>query len=321
MSDDEDFYDEYDEDIFWVEEPDPTVADDLAATATATNDFIFYDDPALEAEDFFSDWDDLSDDYYDQDPTVVRRQRALNALSQIPAAGIPSTKHSRKSTTKAPQFDITAFQGVVWRSPSDEVKIALHEPGEGEKVALLKNWREVFRNSHPAIGRVRVRKDGKEWMGGAGVVAAEDLYGEEDEDEADADVEDGDGLGDEFEVEDGVEVEVTSGQSNGVVVEALTDSEMVEREKEAEVNGAHLGTVEPADSLGVKNSKPNGVTAIADKPATRGRKRKAEEEADPVPELTSRTRSKRIATQKVGETKEAHSAPSGPVRRSTRNKK
>lgn len=26
MSDDEDFYDEYDEDIFWVEEPDPTVA-------------------------------------------------------------------------------------------------------------------------------------------------------------------------------------------------------------------------------------------------------------------------------------------------------
>lgn len=26
MSDDEDYYDEYDEDIFWVEEPDPTVA-------------------------------------------------------------------------------------------------------------------------------------------------------------------------------------------------------------------------------------------------------------------------------------------------------
>lgn len=26
MSDDEDYYDEYDEDIFWVEEPDPTIA-------------------------------------------------------------------------------------------------------------------------------------------------------------------------------------------------------------------------------------------------------------------------------------------------------
>ncbi|PYI01350.1 hypothetical protein BO78DRAFT_401372 [Aspergillus sclerotiicarbonarius CBS 121057] len=311
MSDDEDFYDEYDEDIFWVEEPDPTVADDLAATATVTNDLIFYDDPALEAEDFFSDWDDLSDDYYDQDPTVVRRQRALNALSQTPAAGVPPTKRTRKPTAKTPQFDIAAFQGVVWKSSSDEVKIALHEPGEGEKVALLKNWREVFRNSHPAIGRVRVRKDGREWMGGAGVVEAEDLYG--DGDEADADVEDGD--------EDGVEVEATNGQSNGVVVEVSAVSEMAEQEEDAEVNGDHPDAAEPADSLEVKKSKPNGVAAAANKPATRGRKRKAEEETDPVPEPTSRPRSKRIATQKVGETKETHSAPSGPVRRSTRNKK
>ncbi|RAK98870.1 uncharacterized protein BO80DRAFT_436522 [Aspergillus ibericus CBS 121593] len=313
MSDDEEFYDEYDEDIFWVEEPDPTVADDLAATATATNDFIFYDDPALEAEDFFSDWDDLSDDYYDQDPTVVRRQRALNALSQTPAAGIPPTKRTRKPTTKTPQFDMAAFQGVVWKSPSDEVKIALHEPGAGEKVALLKNWREVFRNSHPAIGRVRVRKDGREWVAGAGVVAAEDLYSDEDED---ADVEDGD----EDDVE--VDVEETNGESNGVGIEEPADLEIVEQEEEAEVNGDHPDAVEPADSLEVKKSKPNGVVAIAGKPATRGRKRKAGDETYPVPEPTNRPRSKRIATQKVGETKESHSAPpSGPVRRSARNKK
>ncbi|GKZ22988.1 hypothetical protein AbraIFM66951_001218 [Aspergillus brasiliensis] len=316
MSDDEDFYDEYDEDIFWVEEPDPTVADDLAATATATNDLIFYDDPALEAEEFFSDWDDLSDDYYDQDPTAVRRQRALNALlaQKTLSAGIPPTKRNWKHPSKG-LFDVAAFQGVVWKSPADDVKIALHEPGEGEKVALLKNWREVFRNSNPAIGRTRVRKEavGRRGIGAPGDVV--DLYGDEDV-EADE--------GEEADIEDGVEVEMSNGQSNGALEDvpaAGGDTDMVETENTEGTQDLPDG-IKPSDSLEVPKSKPNGVAAApADKPATRGRKRKAEDESDPVPEATSKTRSKRVATQKVGEAKVPNPAPSGPVRRSARNKK
>ncbi|GCB17445.1 hypothetical protein AAWM_00330 [Aspergillus awamori] len=315
MSDDEDFYDEYDEDIFWVEEPDPTVADDLAATATATNDLIFYDDPALEAEEFFSDWDDLSDDYYDQDPTAVRRQRALNALlaQKTISAGIPPTKRSWKHPSKG-LFDVAAFQGVVWKSPADDLKIALHEPGEGEKVALLKNWREVFRNSNPAIGRARVRKEtvGRRGIGSPEVV---DLYGAEDVEADD---------GEDADVEDGVEVEMSNGQDNGAlndVPAAGGDTDMVETENTEGTQDLPDG-IKPSDSLEVPKSKPNGVAAAsADKPATRGRKRKAEEESEPVPEATSKTRSKRVATQKVGEAKVSNPAPSGPVRRSARNKK
>ncbi|EAU33119.1 predicted protein [Aspergillus terreus NIH2624] len=74
MSDDE-FYEEYDDEYFWIEEPDPTVADDLAATATY--DALFFDDPSLDVEDFYSDWDELSDDYYDEDSTAARRQRVM----------------------------------------------------------------------------------------------------------------------------------------------------------------------------------------------------------------------------------------------------
>ncbi|PWY90855.1 hypothetical protein BO70DRAFT_425791 [Aspergillus heteromorphus CBS 117.55] len=309
MSDDEEYYDDYDEDVFWVEEPDPTVADDLAATATITNDAIFYDDPALEAEEFFSDWDDLSDDYFDDDSTAVKRQRALNLLSRP----VTLPNKPRVPASKVPKFDIAAFQGTVWKSPSDEVKIAVHEPGEGEKVALLKNWREVFRNSHPAIGRVRAR------IGGDGVGAGsreetedgdgyegEEEYEYEDEDEeadegeggADGDYDSGVGG-----VEDGV-VKVSSELSNGLG---------------SEVNGAEDApdAAEPIQSQPLKESKANGV----EKPTTKGRKRKAEDADEPAPELTGNPRSKRIATQKVGETKETHPASSGPVRRSARNKK
>lgn len=35
--------------------------------------------------------------------------------------------------------------------------VEIHTPGEGEKVSLLKNWREVFRDAKPAIGRLRGR--------------------------------------------------------------------------------------------------------------------------------------------------------------------
>ncbi|PYH98701.1 hypothetical protein BO71DRAFT_437975 [Aspergillus ellipticus CBS 707.79] len=301
MSDDEDYYDEYDEDIFWVEEPDPTIADDLAATATITNDAIFYDDPALEAEEFFSDWDDLSDDYYDEDPTAVRRQRALGLLPQ------PATKAKRSTVTVStvaavPKFDVAAFQGTVWKSPSDEVKIALHEPGEGEKVALLKNWREVFRNSHPAIGRIRVRVGGgsgrREDGEGDVDVDVEEEGGKEREEEVDGEYDSGVG---------GVEVEdaAVKVEGNGLEVE----------EKDEEVNGVEVHAAEPIQAQTSTKSKPSGVEKPA---ATRGRKRKADAE-EPAPEPP--TRSKRVATQKVGETKEPQPAASGPVRRSTRNKK
>lgn len=58
------------------------------------------------------------------------------------------------------RLDPTSFRSVVWRRPSHEnIKPELHQPGDGEKVALLKNWREIFKTSQPTkndSGLVRV---------------------------------------------------------------------------------------------------------------------------------------------------------------------
>ncbi|RHZ49912.1 hypothetical protein CDV55_102263 [Aspergillus turcosus] len=177
MSDDE-WQDEYDdEDYFWIEEPDPTVADDLAEAAT--HEALYFDDPSLDIVDVYSDWDELSDDYYDDDPTVEKRRRMMEitknngytgeSLEDIQRQGLQQQKtlvhrlHRGGVVAESPAFktDHASFQAVVWKSSDDEKNtVTLYEPGDGEKVALLKNWREVFRNSHPAIDRLRLRKLG-----------------------------------------------------------------------------------------------------------------------------------------------------------------
>lgn len=72
--------------------------------------------------------------------------------------------HRGGVVAESPAFktDHASFQAVVWKTSDDEKNtVTLYEPGDGEKVALLKNWREVFRNSHPAIDRLRLRKLGQ----------------------------------------------------------------------------------------------------------------------------------------------------------------
>ncbi|KAL2822211.1 hypothetical protein BDW59DRAFT_149800, partial [Aspergillus cavernicola] len=157
-SDDEEFFDEFDDDgIFWVEESEPTVADELAETTTYEATFL--EDPTLETAEFFSDWEELSDDYYDEDPTVVRRLRAMGALSIKETADIDSPSTKRRKLVDDPATNMQSFQGIAWRQPANETDLVeIYTPGECEKVALLKNWREVFRNAKPAIARLRAQK-------------------------------------------------------------------------------------------------------------------------------------------------------------------
>ncbi|KAL6238059.1 hypothetical protein BDW75DRAFT_46910 [Aspergillus navahoensis] len=160
MSDDEEDYYEYDEfdddGIFWVEEADPTAADDLAAAATY--DSILPDDPSLETADLYSDWDELSDDYYDDDPTAVRRLRAIGAWPIDHPSHIDTPPSKRRKGAGTLADNLTSFQGVAWKHPEDETDmVEIYAPGDGEKVSLLKNWREVFRDAKPAIGRLRGR--------------------------------------------------------------------------------------------------------------------------------------------------------------------
>ncbi|KAE8364554.1 hypothetical protein BDV27DRAFT_112350 [Aspergillus caelatus] len=347
MSDDEDYYDEYDEDIFWIEEPDPEIADDLAATAVY--DAIFFEDPSLEVEEYFSDWDDQSDDYYDEDPTAVRRQRAMGLwpnkynikeLNDIIAAKKNlSVQNGPIPKTTLPETDITSFQGTVWKTPHDDnPPRKLYEPGDGEKVALLKNWREVFRSSHPAIGRVRMRKVGSD-MAPPRVPAATKRADTSSDDTSTASSLES--LRETDVGSDGFSKTTTPAEpslsppltvhSHRVIKSASdlpVNSKMLEHEfpieapepyddsmgMELESSDLQSATMQEQES---SPKKPKSVTA----PSTRTRKRKASDALDQpdADKNQTTTRSKRIASKKVGQAADPPAA-SGPTRRSTRNK-
>lgn len=114
------------------------------------------EDPSLAVVETFSDWEYYSDDYYDDDPSIIKKQetdadgpprkkkRKLSALQDVPALSLgPATVDNNSPT------DPNSFKGVLWRPQSTlgKEEITLYEPGKGEKVALLSDWREVFKTS------------------------------------------------------------------------------------------------------------------------------------------------------------------------------
>ena len=124
----------------------------------------------------------MSDDYYDEDPTALRIQRVManwpnrdrdlqHAAAQEREPRPNPQPKSKLKSADGPKTDVASFRGTVWRTATDEnPRSKLYEPGDGEKVALLKNWREVFRVSHPANERARIRKGaGKGVENGAGL--------------------------------------------------------------------------------------------------------------------------------------------------------
>ena len=145
---------------------------------TATYSPVPIDDPCLDIVESFSDWEYYSDDYYDDEPTILRRRR--RGESTLKGAGYTNTQNNglprRKKRLLFPTDDIpklslgapltdsvaATFKGVVWKKPGDfETKPKLYEPGDGEEVALLKNWREIFKPSHHKYDHMRLAKQQK----------------------------------------------------------------------------------------------------------------------------------------------------------------
>ena len=128
--------------------------DELAASSYY--EAAFYEDPSFEVDDYFSDWEYYSDDYYDDDPSVKQPVRTKGA----DAATKPRHAHPSRRTSLKP--DVASFQGVVWKTPAlerdQDVAIQIVEPGHGDKVALLENWREIFKSAQPALDKSRLKK-------------------------------------------------------------------------------------------------------------------------------------------------------------------
>lgn len=144
--------------------------DDLAETSTYSP--VIIEDPSLETAESFSDWEYYSDDFYDDDPTVFRRRRAKALQEAENQIDWPPRKKKRTASTTTdgiPQLslpaavvdlptDTASFKGVIWRKPDGtEKQPDLYEPGQCKKVALFKDWREVFKASHCKSNWLRER--------------------------------------------------------------------------------------------------------------------------------------------------------------------
>ncbi|EEP78887.1 predicted protein [Uncinocarpus reesii 1704] len=156
MSDEEDYYDEgYDgEWLFW-DEGDADIVDDLA-NGTIHSPVYLTDQALYAALESDSDWDYYTDEYYDDDPSIVNRQEGTSMNSNSKTPGTKRKRFSVDQDGRPPKGvkglypDINSFRGVVWRTPSHSLRREeLYEPGMGETVSLLRNWRELFTYPEP----------------------------------------------------------------------------------------------------------------------------------------------------------------------------
>lgn len=139
--------------------------DDLAIGAVHSP--VLLDHPVYETYDYASDWDYYSDDYYDDDPSVVRKHKKAGTSDDKERSMAEKPKKKRKlmPTEDIPDMELGEvednemvssdnFKGVVWRNSNHNArKGELYEPGQGDAVALIKNWRELFKSSQPRSDR------------------------------------------------------------------------------------------------------------------------------------------------------------------------
>ncbi|KAJ5562721.1 hypothetical protein N7461_001482 [Penicillium sp. DV-2018c] len=293
MSDDDEYYEFEDE--YMYEDLVPDMVDDLAASSYY--DANLYEDP--EADDYFSDWDYYSDDYYDDDATAERsaerkkradltarekRRTKTSPDTNVQTSAIPPTK-----STLMP--DITSFQGVVWRTPALDRNLdvsILYEPDTGDKVALLQNWREIFKSAQPALDKSRLKRRHVE----------ESL----NEDEL--------SLGDD---------NMSVGDSNDEPDSSDEMSDVPSLCTSGGDAGDASNTTPDAEPDSIRSSRLASPPKVVI-PALRGKKRKAVVQQDEPDEDTAPPRSKRVESRK-GVGNAAKKPVASPVRRSPRQKK
>ncbi|OAL33373.1 hypothetical protein AYO20_07384 [Fonsecaea nubica] len=155
MSDIEDYtYSPYDdlEDILWDADPTPELADDLAEHAVHSPVYQEEDAVKNEMSEYFSDWEYYSDDYMDDDPTLLRKiPQPARGKNTLVAAQNSRRGKKRKlietidvlpSGLDEVKLLTSSIKGTIWAQQTGQ-KIPAHKD-EQEKVALMKNWKDVF---------------------------------------------------------------------------------------------------------------------------------------------------------------------------------
>jgi hypothetical protein len=214
-------YDDLD-DLYYDDDIEDNLADDLAQHTLPSP--IYHEDPAYEMLEYHSDWEYYSDDYYDDDPALLKANPQIGSPLKRKLKTDKSQPRGKKrrlvDTKDIPELILddrpalaATIRGTVWRGPKPQSPKP-YEVGQGERIALLKNWAQIFGRSSPrstmkrdeswandlSLEDMGLRKvesvPGKE--GGLPALGEDDL-GEEDE----TDHVDGEGYMDEIDAVDG----------------------------------------------------------------------------------------------------------------------
>ncbi|ODH51997.1 hypothetical protein GX48_01785 [Paracoccidioides brasiliensis] len=166
MSDDDDYYDDvFDGDWLWIEYGERELVDDLAE-GTVHSPVYYMDHGPHDAIDSDSDWEYYTDEYFDDDLSVMHKQnilppgtsKARKRKQQVKKQPSPPATPKTKETMTADGTDDgkdannpNSYCKIIYRSSFIQLadQAELYKPGTGEKVALLKNWREIFKDSQP----------------------------------------------------------------------------------------------------------------------------------------------------------------------------
>ena len=166
-------FDGGDDYYFWDDAASQDVADDLAEHTMPSP--VYLEDPAYEMMGGYSDWEYYSDDYYDDDPNLLKN----NPQAGSPPASLKlwygqansdkAQKRGRKrklvDTEEIPPLSLSGpglveivqnigqnIIGTTWKVDKPESEEP-YQQGEAKRVALLKDWRNVFRESQPKSDR------------------------------------------------------------------------------------------------------------------------------------------------------------------------
>ena len=123
-------------------------------------------DPSFEVADDFSDWDYYSDDYYDQDvpqvkangPNPNRSGTRLTSMKRKVIEPHPTKRKRRKVSQGEEIPDLSLGEPlhaslvgvgsnkpvVIWKTEDGSIPLPVIAAEQGEKVALLKDWKERF---------------------------------------------------------------------------------------------------------------------------------------------------------------------------------
>lgn len=281
------------EDVLYDADPAPDLADELAAHAVHSPLLYAAEyEPGYDLQEYHSDWEYYSDDYYDDDPSILRTNPIDGSpiKSKSRANDSAKTGRSRKRKLADRDSDIPPFdddrrylqdcmKGTVWAQPVP-LRDNFYQPGQSEAVALLKDWRSRFGTASPkksqskAKAKPQLSKD-ESWandlgladmglLNARGSVAQAQEDDDEDEDVAEGEADEGDY--DEPEEEDLVEM--------GSVPEPETHA-----------TSATLANTSERSPLAVRSHQisPEPASSILDEQPNKRRKRDAPASAPDLP--------------------------------------